>query len=231
MVADVPVGAFLSGGIDSSLVTALMQSLSPRPVRTFTIGFEQAGFNEAEHARAVAGHLGTDHTELYVSDREAEAVVPKLPDIYCEPFADSSQIPTYLVSALARQHVTVSLSGDGGDELFSGYDRYVDVARILGRIPRPLRQAIGGLAAIPSPAAYDRLATVLGPVLPARLRKRTGERIHRAAGLLSRRGDDDLYLAICSHCEPGAAVPGAVEPRRRSPASMRCRGSRAASSG
>ena len=212
MVADVPVGAFLSGGIDSSVVTALMQSLSTRPVRTFTIGFEQAAFNEAEHAKAVASHLGTDHTELYVTDREAEAVVPKLPDIYCEPFADSSQIPTFLVSALARQHVTVSLSGDGGDELFSGYDRYVDVARILGRIPRPLRHAIGGLAAMPSPAAYDRLAALMGPVLPARLRKRTGERIHRAADLLSRQGDDDLYLAICSHCEPGEAVPGGAEP-------------------
>jgi asparagine synthase (glutamine-hydrolysing) len=212
MVADVPVGAFLSGGIDSSVVTALMQSLSTRPVRTFTIGFEQAAFNEAEHAKAVARHLGTDHTELYVTDREAEAVVPRLPDIYSEPFADSSQIPTFLVSSLARQHVTVSLSGDGGDELFSGYDRYVDVARILGRIPRPLRHAIGGLAALPSPAAYDRLAALMGPVLPARLRKRTGERIHRAAGLLSRQGDDDLYLAICSHAEPGEAVRGGAEP-------------------
>lgn len=212
MVADVPVGAFLSGGIDSSLVTALMQSLSSHPVRTFTIGFEQAAFNEAGYAKEIARHLGTDHTELTVTDREAEAVVPRLPEIYCEPFADSSQIPTFLVSRLARQHVTVSLSGDGGDELFSGYDRYVDVARILGRIPAPLRRAIGGLAAMPSPGAYDRLAAVMGPVLPARLRKRTGERIHRAAGLLSRQGDDDLYLAICSHCEPGEAVRDGAEP-------------------
>ena len=212
MVADVPVGAFLSGGIDSSLVTALMQSLSTRPVRTFTIGFEQAAFNEAEHAKTIARHLGTDHTELYVSDREAEAVVPMLPGIYCEPFGDSSQIPTYLVSTLARQHVTVSLSGDGGDELFSGYDRYVDVARILGRIPAALRRPLGALAALPPPAAYDRLASIMGPVLPARLRTRTGERIHRAAGLLSRNGGDDLYLAICSHCDPREAVLGGSEP-------------------
>lgn len=142
MVADVGLGAFLSGGIDSSVVVALMQKSSPRAIRTFTIGFDDDDYNEAENAKAIARHLGTDHTELYVAPDEARSVISKLPTIYDEPFGDASQIPTYLVSALARQHVTVALSGDGGDELFGGYTRYLRAAKLWNAtrsIPKPLR--------------------------------------------------------------------------------------------
>ena len=183
MVADVPLGAFLSGGIDSSTVVALMQRVSSRPVRTFSIGFGEKRFNEADSARAVARFLGTDHTELYVTPRDCLDVIPKLPSMYDEPFADSSQIPTYLVSRLARQHVTVSLSGDGGDELFCGYERYgiVDnLSRGLERMPRVLRMAAAaGIRAVPM-AAWD----ILGSPLPERISAgRTGDRVYKLAEL------------------------------------------------
>jgi asparagine synthase (glutamine-hydrolysing) len=163
-VADVPVGAFLSGGIDSSTIVGLYQKHSPGNVKTFTIGFEEAGFNEAVYAKEVAAFYGTEHHERYVTAREGQEVVPTLPAMYDEPFADSSQIPTHLVSALAREHVTVALSGDGGDELFGGYNRYLATSRLwsqLKRVPRPVRAVMGGVMSMVPPAAWNSAAALL----------------------------------------------------------------------
>lgn len=216
MIADVPLGAFLSGGVDSSAIVAVMQSISARPVRTFTIGFDEAGYNEADHAKQVARHLGTEHTELYVSERDALNVVPQLPGIYCEPFSDSSQIPTFLVSKMARDSVTVALSGDGGDELFSGYTRYALADALwnkLSRIPIGLRRASASLATLPSPGLYNNIAGGLMPLLPQRLRReRVGDKIHKAASVLSLRTVYDVYRRLCSHWEPAEIIPDVVEP-------------------
>jgi asparagine synthase (glutamine-hydrolysing) len=212
-VADVPLGAFLSGGVDSSTIVALMQAQSSRPVRTFTIGFHEDAFNEAHHARAVAAHLGTDHTELYLSAEQTLAVIPRLPELYDEPFADPSQIPTFLVSELARRSVTVSLSGDGGDELLGGYDRYAitdAVWRRMGRVPRPVRRSLGRALTALSPATWDRLLSGGGMASPGRF---SGERIHKLAGLLSLDTAEAVYRRMLSHwAAPERIVPGAVEP-------------------
>ncbi len=216
MEADVPLGAFLSGGIDSSAVVALMQAQSPRPVKTFSIGFQEAAFDEAPYARAVARHLRTDHTEMYVTPREAMDVIPKLVDMYDEPFADSSQIPTYLVAQLARRHVTVSLSGDGGDELFGGYNRYFWAERLwsqLGQLPGPVRRAIArGLRAMPNTWAV--LLDSVKPLLPRRWRvSNPREKLGRVAELLFAASPAELYTLLVSHwAEPDMLVRDASEP-------------------
>ena len=168
-LADVPLGAFLSGGVDSSAIVALMQRQATQPVKTFTIGFEEAAFDESEHARAVAQHLGTLHTELFVTAAEARDVIPRLPTMYDEPFADSSQIPTHLVCHAARQHVTVALSGDAGDELFGGYNRYFWGPRIWRRLawlPYPARQVLGKAISSLPVAGWDALGAPLNALLP-----------------------------------------------------------------
>ncbi|MCX7626809.1 MAG: asparagine synthase (glutamine-hydrolyzing) [Methylophilaceae bacterium] len=218
MMADVPLGAFLSGGIDSSTVVALMQSLSSRPVKTFTIGFHEGEYDEAQHARAVARHLGTDHAEWYVTPRDALDVIPKLPTLYDEPFADSSQIPTHLVSILARRQVTVALSGDGGDELFGGYNRYFweqSLWRKLSCVPLPLRRVAGSAVKSLSPAAWNRLYGIVHGLLPARYRFRLpGDKLHKAAALFAADRPEEIYLRLVSHWEdPAAVVIRGEEPR------------------
>ncbi|MBL8252921.1 MAG: asparagine synthase (glutamine-hydrolyzing), partial [Candidatus Competibacter sp.] len=215
-IADVPLGAFLSGGIDSSTVVALMQTQSSRPVRTFTIGFDVPGYNEAEYADAVARHLGCDHTELYVRPEEAQAVIPHLAHIYDEPFADSSQIPTFLVAQLARQQVTVALSGDGGDELFGGYNRHIWVPRLwrkLGSIPRPLRRSVAALLLALPPATWNRVFARLGCWLPAQWRyANAGSHLHKLAPAMALATPEAMYRHLISHWDdPAALVPGAIE--------------------
>ncbi len=194
MLADVPLGAFLSGGVDSSLVVGLMQKQSSRPVKTFTIGFSDAGFNEAEHAMAVSRYLGTDHTEIYIQSKDALEVIPDLPSIYCEPFADSSQIPTFLVSKLARQQVTVALSGDAGDELFGGYNPYQFAPRLwsnLSRVPLSLRRV-----------ASRSLKTLA-----------LKGRVEKLIDILDSPNREDFYRQIVSHWrEPSKVVIGGIEP-------------------
>ena len=213
--ADVPVGAFLSGGVDSSLVTALMQARSGR-ARTFTIGFDDPAYDESRDAARVAAHLGTDHTELRVSPGEAMAVIPLLPELYDEPFGDSSQIPTALLSRLARRDVTVALSGDAGDELFAGYNRYAwchPLRRWQAAVPRPVRSAVGGaLGAVPQ-AGWDAVFRAAAPLAPPRLRLRNpGTKLQKLADVLPAGSADETYLRLVSHWkDPASVVLGAAD--------------------
>ena len=214
MASDVPLGAFLSGGFDSTMVAALMQAQSSRPVKTFTIGFHEEGYNEAEHAKAVAKHLGTDHTELYVTSEEAMEIIPRLPVIWDEPFSDSSQIPTLLVSELARKHVTVSLSGDGGDELFFGYQRYIQgyqVWRGLRLLPTLLRQVLGSLMQAVPGAPLELLVKLL----PKRFQiPHVVDRLPKLGEVVKERSGESYYHRLVSHWkDPAAVVLGGVEPR------------------
>lgn len=195
-MADVPVGAFLSGGIDSSTICALYQKYSRQPVRTFSIGFEESGFNEAEDAKRVAAHLGTVHHERYVTVREAREVIPMLPAMYDEPFADSSQIPTHLVSRFAREQVTVALTGDGGDELFAGYNRHFAAPRLwrqLQRVPKPLRAITGSpLSRLPSD-----LWSNVARLVPGRRQPHIGSKLQKALRVASSAGSfDDVYSSF-----------------------------------
>jgi len=206
MIADVPLGAFLSGGIDSSTIVALMQAQSSRPVKTFTIGFQEAGYNEAGYAKEVASHLKTDHTELYVSPRDAMDVIPQIPSMFDEPIGDSSQIPTYLVSKLARQSVTVSLSGDGGDELFGGYSRYLrslKVWSLVGPVPTVARNIAGNIFEGASKVNWQKITSD----------GRLGTRFFYLSEITKIKSADDLYWRFSSNWDqPGQVVIDGREP-------------------
>ena len=214
MIADVPLGAFLSGGVDSSTVVALMQAQSARPVKTFSIGFNEKNYNEAHHAKAVAAHLGTDHTELYVESDHALNVIPHLSKWYDEPFADSSQIPTFLVSEMTRQHVTVALSGDGGDEVFAGYNRYLwaeALWRRLGWMSPVLRRSVAAAIRIPSPDFWDCVFAAV----PAKWRPRqAGDKLYKLADVLCLGDADALYRRLVSQWQqPESLALEAKEPK------------------
>ncbi|MYM36165.1 asparagine synthase (glutamine-hydrolyzing) [Duganella sp. FT94W] len=202
MVADVPLGAFLSGGIDSSLVVAMMQSQSSRPIKTFSIGFNDSRYDEAQNAAAIARHMGTEHNDLYVSDQEALDVIPLLPAMYDEPFADSSQIPTYLVSKMARDHVTVTLSGDGGDELFGGYNRHTWAPRVWNvthRFPDTLRNKAATMLLSHTPARLDAMFAKAQRFLPKRSHIRMpGDKLHKLAGVMGAADPQTLYADLAS---------------------------------
>lgn len=212
MVADVPLGAFLSGGVDSSVVVALMQAASTRPVKSFSIGFHEKTFDESAHAKAVAQHLGTDHTELFVSPQDALNVIPELPQCYDEPFADSSQIPTLLLSRLTREHVTVALSGDGGDEVFAGYNRYFWATRIWNnaeRVPGFARSLAAGLIKSVPSAGWDGLARL---VPSKHIPPQFGDKLHKIAGVLGADGIDSVYRRLVSQWPvPAAAMLSGTE--------------------
>ncbi len=211
MVADVPLGALLSGGIDSTTITALMQSNSTRPVRTFTIGFDQPEYDESGYAHAIASHLGTEHTELRLKANDAQALIPQLSSIYDEPFADSSQLPTLLVMQLAKRHVTVALSGDGGDELFGGYNRYVfgpKMWRQVGWMPQSLRSVLGHVMAAIPPHQIDRFVNLFGGRVDIAF---PGDKLHKLGMRLRNiRNLDDLYISLVSEwSETNGVVVGA----------------------
>jgi len=210
LLADVPLGAFLSGGIDSSLIVSMMKVRSTQPVKTFTIGFDESEYNEAGHAKAVAKHLGTEHSELYISPHDALDVIPQLSEIYDEPFADSSQIPTFLVAKMASSNVKVALSGDGGDELFGGYNRYIWSRSIRNKtswLPKSVLHGLGlTLGKISSPT-WDRINNSASGLLPSQYRvAQMGDKIHKVARQLGVKSDFDLYRGLVSQWQDPADV-------------------------
>jgi asparagine synthase (glutamine-hydrolysing) len=218
MAADVPLGAFLSGGVDSSTVVALMQAQNNRPVKTFTIGFHEDDYNEAVYAKAVADHLGTDHTELYITPEQAQGVIPRLPYLYNEPFSDSSQIPTFLVSQMARSHVTVSLSGDGGDELFGGYNRYFwgpSIWKNISWIPLFWRQGMAKMITAFSPKTWDNFYKKTSSVRLERFKQRTiGDKLYKLAEIIPSKDLKSIYIKLVSGWQdPTTVVLAAEEPK------------------
>ena len=217
MISDVPLGAFLSGGIDSSTIVALMQKVSNIPQKTFTIGFSEGEYNEARYAADIAKHLGTEHTELYVTPKDAQDVIPKLPDMYDEPFSDSSQIPTHLVSALTRRYVTVSLSGDGGDELFGGYNRYFwlkDIWESVRKVPKPMRKSLSALIRLFPHEFYNKTFPIFFRFLPQKYRFRLpGDKLYKLSEILDKNSPDEMYRMLISHEKyPERIVKNAYEP-------------------
>ncbi|RJP74847.1 MAG: asparagine synthase (glutamine-hydrolyzing) [Desulfobacteraceae bacterium] len=217
MISDVPIGAFLSGGVDSSAIVALMQAQSTRKVKTFSIGFRETGYDEAGYAKAIAEHLGTDHTELYVSSEDALQVIPDLPAFFDEPFSDSSQIPTYLLSKLTREHVTVCLSGDGGDEVFGGYNRHFlweSIWRNIKWIPAPARVTLARMFQSVPPGMWDAVVYRLISVLPAKFKLDTpGDRIFKLSEAIAAGTPELMYRSFVSHWKhPEDLVRGTREP-------------------
>lgn len=220
MQSDVPLGAFLSGGIDSSTIVSLMQSQSSKKINTFSIGFSEKEYNEARQAQLIAKHLGTEHTELYVTHSDALSVIPKLPKMFDEPFADSSQIPTYLVSALAKKHVDVALTGDGGDELFGGYNRHLWVKSIwskTGHLPLVIRRLILFAITSLSPASWNRFFEICSVVFPKRYRvSQPGDKMYKLANVILAETPAEMYRNLVSHWnKPDSIVLGTNEPRSR----------------
>lgn len=216
MVADVPLGALLSGGLDSSIIVALMQARSKQPVRTFTIGFSEEDYDEASHAKLVARHLGTEHTELHVTTSQVRDIIPRLPDIYDEPFADSSQIPTAIVCALTRQHVTVCISGDAGDELFAGYNRYFWASSLWRRLdcmPRRLREVIAcSLSSVPA-SYWNNIFRIFSTLMPPRLRvSNPGDKLHKLAEVIDAQSPQELYRELVSQWRGTLPLLGIAEP-------------------
>lgn len=217
MLSDVPLGALLSGGVDSSAIVGAMQAeAGSTRIKTFTIGFHEHGYDEAHYARAVANHLGTDHTELYVTAQQAIDVIPRLSFIYDEPFADASAIPTVLVYELAKRSVTVALTGDGGDELFGGYSRYrhgANLARISHASPRAVRASVSQLLTSISPAMWDRGASALSLIAPILSRRQIGNMVHRVAALLTEPNPVAMYRrSVSDWTEPTSLVLAAISP-------------------
>ena len=210
MVSDVPIGAFLSGGIDSSLVASVMQSLSDKPINTFTIGFKEKDYNEAEFASQIAKHIGSNHHELYISSKDCLDKVTELPQMFDEPFADSSALPAYFVSAMAKQKVTVCLSGDGGDELFCGYNRYVKTQQIwkkIGSLPLPVRNTFANIMLLFKPSHYEKVYQLLMTILRKdNPNSRVGLKVQKLAQLLKNKNVDQIYEMLVSYCQADSDV-------------------------